>query len=63
MTKGTCLKTLRLFGFFSVNGLLQREAQTKVRSESEDHTKQISVMMLFTECGFTGVNPRILKSI
>lgn len=63
MTKGTCLKILRWFEFFSVNALLQREAQTKVRSVSEDHTMQISIMMLFTKCGFTGVNPRILKSI
>lgn len=62
LTKAACLKSLRLFGFFLLNGLLKRLAQTKRTSENEDHTKKNSIMILFSECGLKGVNPRILKS-
>lgn len=46
MEKGFYLKSLRLFGFFySDNGLPERVAQIKIASESEDHTKQNSIMI------------------
>jgi len=46
MEKGFYLKSLRLFGFFySDNGLSERVAQIKIASESEDHTKQNSIMI------------------